>query len=239
MINLKNALQFGLCLATLLAVTPAGAADKADKEKSDVAERLTEASNVFKAVAESPDKGIPTDLLRDAHCAVIVPSLKKGGFIVTAKYGKGFLTCRRPTAGWSAPAAIRIEGGGLGFQIGGSETELILLVMNEHGAKRLMSSQFTLGAEGEVAAGPVGRNASAQTDAKLTAEILSWSRSRGVFGGVSLQAATLREDQDDNAALYGKKMSTEQVVNSSLPVPAAARPLVQVLSAHSLVEKKD
>ena len=119
-LKLKNALQCGLCFATLLAASPAGAADKADKEKSDVAERLAAASDVFKAAVDSPDKGIPTDLLRDAHCAVVVPSLKKGGFIVTAKYGKGFVTCRRPTVGWSAPAAIRIEGGGVGFQIGGS-----------------------------------------------------------------------------------------------------------------------
>jgi SH3 domain-containing YSC84-like protein 1 len=201
---------------------------------SDAADRLKEAATVFQEVTAAPDKGIPEDLLSSAHCAVIVPGLKKGAFIVSAKFGKGFLTCRRAgNAGWSAPAAIRVEGGGVGFQIGASETDLVLLVMNDRGAQRLMSSEFTVGAEGEVAAGPVGRNSSAQTDGKFTAEILSWSRSRGVFAGVALQGATLREDKDENEALYGKKFTTKEIVNSSTAAPPAAARLMELLSAHS------
>jgi len=222
-------------LATASLLLPAGLF--ADDSAKDVSERLQLAGTVFNEIMSTPDKGIPGDLLQKAQCAVVVPGLKKGAFIVSAKYGKGFVTCRRG-AGWSAPAAVRVEGGGVGFQIGGSETDVVLLVMNERGAKRLMSSKFTIGGEGEVAAGPVGRNASAQTDAKLTAEILSWSRSRGVFAGVSLQGATLRPDEEDNAALYGKKMSTEDVVTSSIAPPPAASSLLSQLQSQSPVEKK-
>jgi SH3 domain-containing YSC84-like protein 1 len=208
--------------------------------ENETAQRLRLAATVVQEIMAGKTQSIPEDLLNDAHCAVIVPGLKKGAFIVSAKYGKGFITCRNARAsGWSAPAAIRVEGGGVGFQIGGSETDLILLVMNDRGAKRLMSSQFTIGGEGEVAAGPVGRNASAQTDAKFTAEILSWSRSRGVFAGVALQGATLREDQDDNKDLYGKKLTTEQVVNGGQTAPVAARPLLQALTVHSPKESKN
>jgi lipid-binding SYLF domain-containing protein len=183
---------------------------------------------------EAPDKGIPTDLLERANCIVIVPGLKKGAFIVGAKYGRGFVSCRNKTTGqWSAPGAVRVEGGSVGFQIGGSETDVILLVMNQRGADRLLSSQFTLGGEGEVAAGPVGRNATAQTDAKFTAEILSWSRSRGVFAGVSLQGATLRQDDDANKALYGKKIDNRQIVDTGIAPPRGAERLMSLLNRYS------
>lgn len=207
---------------------------------NETTQRLGLAATVVQEIMAGKDQSIPEDLLNDAHCAVVVPGLKKGAFIVSAKYGKGFITCRAAgSRGWSAPSAVRIEGGGIGLQIGGSETDLILLVMNDRGAKRLMSSQFTLGGEGEVAAGPVGRSASAQTDAKFTAEILSWSRARGVFAGISAQGATLREDQDDNLQLYGRKMTTEQVIHGNQTVPVAARPLLQALTAHSPAEHKN
>jgi SH3 domain-containing YSC84-like protein 1 len=211
----------------------------ATASEKDTPKRLALAATVVQEIMASKDQSIPEDLLENAHCAVVVPGLKKGAFLVSAKYGKGFMTCRGPgSKAWSSPAAIRIEGGGFGLQIGGSETDLILLVMNERGARRLMSSQFTLGGEGEVAAGPVGRNASAQTDAKFTAEILSWSRARGVFAGVSVQGSTLREDQEDNAELYGSKLTTEQVVHRTAPAPAAARSLLSALTAHSPKENK-
>jgi lipid-binding SYLF domain-containing protein len=227
--HFKHALPILALAGFQLQLAPA-----ADNDAADAAERLSSAASVVREIMAAKDQSIPEDLLDDAHCAVVVPSLKKGAFIVGAKYGKGFLTCRAAgSRGWSAPAAIKIEGGSVGFQIGGSETELILLVMNEKGAKRLMSSQFTLGGEGEVAAGPVGRNASAQTDAKFTAEILSWSRSKGVFAGVSLQGATLREDKDENQVLYGKKLTSEQVVSGGQTVPASARPLLQALTVNS------
>ena len=145
-------------------------------------------------------------MLENAHCIVIVPSLKTAAFVVGGKYGKGYVSCRNKSGrGWSAPGTVRIEGGSVGFQIGGSTTDLIMLVMNERGADKLLSSKFTLGAEGSVAAGPVGRTATAQTDAQMHAEILSWSRSQGLFAGLALEGATLRQDLDDNATLYGKK----------------------------------
>ena len=176
--------------------------------------RLNEAATVFTEIMGTADKGIPDELLNNAYCIVIVPSLKKGAFIVGAKYGKGFISCRKASGarGWSAPGSVRVEGGSVGFQIGGEETDVVLLVMNERGADRLLSSKFTVGADGDVAAGPVGRSASAATDAKMTAEILSWSRSRGVFAGISLQGATLREDLKDNQTLYGKQLTNREIV---------------------------
>jgi len=167
-----------LIVVTALALTPLLAMDKAP------AKRLGEAAVVFSEIMATPDKGIPQDLLEKAHCIVIVPGLKTAAFLVGGKYGKGFLSCRnRDGEGWSAPAAVRIEGGSVGFQIGGSETDLIMLVMNQGGEGKLLSSKFTLGAEGSVAAGPVGRTATAQTDVQMKAEILSWSRSQGCLPG--------------------------------------------------------
>ncbi len=228
-------MKYGSIALALLTLAPLSAATKPDK---DVANRLEEAGTVFTEVMKIPEKGIPEDLLAKAHCAVIIPGLKKGAFIVGAKYGKGFITCRHETGvGWSAPGAVRVEGGSVGFQIGGAEIDVILLVMNERGADRLLSSQFTLGGEGEVAAGPVGRAASASTDAKFTAEMLSWSRSRGVFAGVSLQGATLRQDLEDNAKLYGREIPNKEIVDSKMAVPESAKPLITALNHYSHVEQ--
>lgn len=202
-----------------------------DKERRQAAERLTEASSVFSELMNAGDKGIPHDLVEKAQCAVIVPGLKKGAFIVGGQFGKGFITCRDDKArGWSAPAAIRVEGGSVGFQIGGSEADVIMLVMNHRGAERLMGDKFTVGAEGEVAAGPVGRDASAQTDAKLSAEMLSWSRSRGVFAGVSLKGTTMRPDREENEAMYGMPLSTKDVVNGNARPTPEGRALISALN---------
>jgi lipid-binding SYLF domain-containing protein len=210
------------------------------EQQSKVGQRLEEASEVFSDVMAAPDKGIPQELLEKAHCIVIVPGLKKGAFIVGGEYGKGFLNCREKSQrGWSAPGAVRVEGGSVGVQIGGSETDLIMLVMNQRGEDRLLSSQFTLGAEGAVAAGPVGRNATAQTDAKFTAEILSWSRSRGVFAGLALQGATLRQDLDANEALYGSKLENRGIVTQRTPAPKSARKLLDLLNRYSPVGKEN
>jgi len=210
----------------LMAVT------KQDRRK--VEDRLNEASAVFSEIMSAPDKGIPHDLLNDAHCIVVVPGVKKGAFIVGAQYGKGFMSCRGARGrGWSAPAAVRMEGGSFGFQIGGSETDVVMLVMNDRGAQRLMQSQFTLGGEGEVAAGPVGRNATAQTDAKFRAEILSWSRARGVFAGIALKGATLRQDLDDNEAMYGRRLETREIVTRGVAATAAGRKLIANLGRYS------
>ncbi len=200
--------------------------------EDNVAQRLEESSAVLQEIMNAPDKSIPQDLVDKSKCVVVVPNLKKGAFIVGAKYGKGFITCRTH-AGWSAPGAVRIEGGSVGFQIGGSDSDVVLLVMNDRGAEKLLQSKFTLGGEGEVAAGPVGRDAQAQTDAKMAAEIYSWSRTRGLFAGVSLQGATLREDLDDNAALYGKKLSNREIVNSDMAPPKSADRLIDTLSRKS------
>jgi SH3 domain-containing YSC84-like protein 1 len=207
-------------------------ADTQTTKATSADRRLQDAAMVFNEIMATPDKGIPRDLLAKAQCAVIVPSLKKGAFIVGGKFGRGFLTCRQASGTWSAPGAIRVEGGSFGFQIGGSETDVVMLVMNAGGKNKLLSSQFTLGGEGEVAAGPVGRSASAQTDARLNAEILSWSRSRGVFGGVALTGATLRQDLDTNAELYGKRLTNREIVNGTVTPPAAAHDLLAALNQY-------
>jgi lipid-binding SYLF domain-containing protein len=217
-----------LFLLMLTAATLAGA------EKSTALQRLDEAAAVFQEIMSTPDRSIPQDLLDKAHCIVVVPGLKKGAFIVGAKYGKGFLSCRKKgAAGWSAPGTVRVEGGSLGFQIGGSESDVVMLVMNERGATKLLSSKFTLGGEGLVAAGPVGREATAQTDAAMRAEILSWSRARGIFAGISLQGATLRQDLDDNAVIYGKQISNKEIVLGSTGIPKAAEPLISLFNKYS------
>jgi lipid-binding SYLF domain-containing protein len=203
------------------------------------AERLTESAAVFSEVMATPDKGIPQELLEKAHCIVIVPGLKTAAFIVGGKYGKGYLSCRNHgNSGWSAPATVRIEGGSVGFQIGGSETDLIMLVMSERGAEKLLESKFTLGAEGSVAAGPVGRTATAQTDAQMHAEILSWSRSQGLFAGIALEGATLRQDLDDNAALYGSKLENRDIVTHGRATPKSGVRLIGLLDKYSYKEEK-
>ena len=222
--------RFALVLA--LAGTLATFASERDKVKTT--QRLEDATVVFSEIMGTPDKGIPQELLDKSQCVVIVPGLKKGAFIIGAKYGKGFVSCRKAGGtGWTAPATVRVEGGSIGLQIGGAETDVVMLVMNERGMQKLMSSKFTLGGEGEVAAGPVGRNASAQTDAKLQAEILSWSRSRGVFAGISLQGATLREDLEDNQELYGKAYENREILGGKVATPAAASKLISLLDKYS------
>ena len=220
-----------LMVVAALALTPLLAKD------NEPAKRLDEAAAVFSEVMATPDKGIPQDLLEKAHCIVIVPNLKTAAFVFGGKYGKGYLFCRN-TSGtdWSAPGTVRIEGGSVGFQIGGSSTDLIMLVMNERGADKLLSSKFTLGAEGSVAAGPVGRTATAQTDAQMHAEVLSWSRSQGLFAGLALQGATLRQDLDDNATLYGKKLENREIVTKGVGAPKEAAKLIALLNRYSARE---
>jgi lipid-binding SYLF domain-containing protein len=199
----------------------------------DAPQRLDAAADVITEIMATPDKGIPQDLLEKAECIVVVPGLKKGAFIVGAKYGKGFMLCRKAGAGWSAPGSVRVEGGSVGFQIGGSETDVVLLVMNHGGASKLLQSKFTVGADANAALGPVGRDSSAETDAQMHAEILTYSRSRGVFAGVSLQGATLRPDDDWNKELYGKPMTNREIVLGGTAPPAAASKLISLLNKYS------
>jgi SH3 domain-containing YSC84-like protein 1 len=225
-------MRIGIILAATLAIAPLLAKD------SEPVKRLHEAAAVLSEVMNMPDKGIPEDLLAKAHCIVIVPGLKTAAFLFGGKYGKGYLSCRNKSGtGWSAPGTVRIEGGSAGFQIGGSTTDLIMLVMNERGADKLLSSKFTLGAEGSVAAGPVGRTATAQTDAQMHAGILSWSRSQGLFAGLALEGATLRQDLDDNATLYGKKLENRQIVTTAVRAPKAAAKLMGLLNKHPARER--
>lgn len=182
----------------------------------NAASRLKASAGVMKEIMATPDKAIPQELLQSSQCVVIVPGMKKAAFIIGAKYGKGFLLCRKASGtGWSAPAAIMVEGGSFGFQIGGSETDVVMLVMNSGGVEKLLSSKFTLGADASVAAGPVGRSATASTDLQLNAEILSYSRSRGLFAGVALNGATLRPDEDTNTELYGSKVTNREIVTGT------------------------
>jgi lipid-binding SYLF domain-containing protein len=169
--------------------------------------------------------------MQKAKCVVVIPGVKKAALGVGGQYGRGYIACRRDVSGgWSAPGAIRIEGGSIGFQIGGSDTDVILLVLNDRGADRLLSSRFTVGADAAVAAGPVGRQASAETDATMMAEILAWSRSRGVFAGISLKGSTLREDASENKDLYGREISNKDIVNGTATAPPSAAPLMAVLA---------
>jgi lipid-binding SYLF domain-containing protein len=193
-------------------------------EEPKTIDRLNDAAALFHEVMSTPDKSIPQDLLNKAHCIILVPGLKKGGFVVAAKYGRGFVTCRGASGqGWGAPGAVRVEGGSVGFQIGVSSTDLVLLV----------TTKFTLGGDASVAAGPVGRDATAQTDALMTAEILSWSRSHGVFAGVSLDGSTLRNDIDVNLEMYGQRWENKEILNSGLKPPAAAAKLIGELNKYS------
>lgn len=206
----------------------------AAQPKNAHVERLEEAGSVFQEIMDVKDKSIPQDLLDKAECAIVVPSVKSGAFIVGAKYGRGFVTCRKSGGGWGAPGAVRVEGGSVGFQIGGSETDVVMLVMNERGAKRLFEkSKFTVGGEAMAAAGPVGRTTSAETDTTMRAEILSWSRSRGAFAGISLKGSTMRDDEDAIKDLYGSKMKNADIVFGSTPPPAAAEKLLGLLSKYS------
>ena len=201
---------------------------------NDAASRLDAAADVVTEIMASPDKGIPQELLDKSACVVVIPGLKKGAFIIGGKYGKGFVSCRKDVGrGWSAPAAVRIEGGSFGLQLGGSETDVVMLVMNQGGVKKLLSSKFTLGADAQAAAGPVGRESSAETDAKMHAEILTYSRSRGLFAGLSLQGATLRPDEDWNKEMYGKEISNEDIVLGTAKPPSSASKLMAALNKFS------
>ena len=224
-----------LTLAFTLACTPLLAADA----KTKTTGRLDDSASLFSEIMGTPDRSIPQDLLEKSNCIVLVPGLKKAAFGIGGKYGRGFALCRAAGGtGWGPPAAIRIEGGSFGFQIGVSSTDVVMLVMNQRGMQKLSTSKFTIGADASAAAGPVGRNAAAQTDAFMHAEILSWSRSKGLFAGVSLDGATLRNDLDENQALYGQRWTSKQILGSGAKMPEAASKLITVLNKYSMRERK-
>ena len=194
--------------------------------------RLEHATMAIRAFF-STESNVPHDLAGKAQCVVVVPHLVKGAFLFGGKYGRGFASCRRVNGGWSAPAAIAIEGGSFGPQLGASSTDLIMLVMNQAGMKRLLGDKFTLGGEVAVVAGPVGGSASANTDVLMTAEMISYSHSKGLFMGLSLEGATLRPDAGENKKLYGHEMGNNQILMGKVQPPRGARAFVAVLNKHA------
>lgn len=198
--------------------------------QKDAEARLKAATEDLKEMMNASDSGIPQELISKASCVVVVPNQKSGGFIVGAQYGKGFFTCRKASGvGWSAPGALRISGGKFGFLIGGKETDVIMLIMNQTGMDHLLSSKFKIGGEAAAAAGPVGRDSTAMTDAQLHAEILTYSRSRGAFAGLELAGDAVTEDGEANRELYGKDISNKEILNSKMSVPAIAQPFIHTL----------
>jgi lipid-binding SYLF domain-containing protein len=234
--GLKMKMLFRVLLAIMLISTAVSATDKNDKEKGKQEERLQNSGTVMGEILNIPDN-IPQDLLDKAKCVVVIPSVLKAAFIVGGTYGRGTMVCRsgKTMSGtWGAPAMFVLEGGSVGFQIGGEATDFVLLIMNDHGANSLLHSKVKLGGDVSAAAGPVGRTAEANTDAYLRSEILTYSRARGLFAGVSLEGASLRPDEDGNEALYGRKISASEIVLGPSPaIPSSGQHLVALLEKAS------
>lgn len=202
----------------------------ADRDK--VVGRLDAAATIMDEIMAAPDKGIPEEVLSSAECVAIVPSFLKGGFVVGGAYGKGVATCRTPN-GWSAPAFFRMEGGSFGLQIGGEAVDLVMLIMNQHGMQRLMSSKFQIGADAAAAAGPVGRHAEGATDWKLRAEVLTYSRSRGAFAGITINGSTIRQDKDDTRLLYGRMVRFRTSLTGGIAVPQEAEKFISTVTKYA------
>ncbi len=204
------------------------AADEPAKE-SKAMDRVQAAADVLNEIQAAPDAGIPQEVLGAAECVAVVPSMLKGGFIVGAKYGRGLASCRTPK-GWSTPAFFVVAGGSFGFQIGGQAVDLVMLIMNENGMKHLLSSEFALGADASVAAGPVGRHAEGATDWKMRAEVLTYSRARGLFAGVTLNGAQIKQDKDSTREFYGRMVPFKTALTGEIDPPSAASPFLTTLA---------
>jgi lipid-binding SYLF domain-containing protein len=204
------------------------AADEPAKE-SKAADRVQAAADVLNEIQSAPDSGMPEEILGKSECVAVVPSMLKGGFIVGAKYGRGLASCRTPK-GWSAPAFFLVEGGSVGFQIGGQAVDLVMLIMNNDGMQHLLSSKFALGADASVAAGPVGRHAEGNTDWKMRAQVLTYSRARGVFAGVSLNGAVMKQDKDSTREFYGHMVTNKASLTGAVDPPAAAHAFLSTLA---------
>jgi lipid-binding SYLF domain-containing protein len=187
------------------------------------------AADILNEIQSAPDSGIPEEILGRAECVAVVPSMLKGGFIVGGKYGRGLASCRTPK-GWTSPAFFTVKGGSFGFQIGGQAVDLVMLIMNQNGMQHLLASQFALGADASVAAGPVGRHAEGNTDWKMRAEVLTYSRARGVFAGVSLNGAVMKQDKDSTREFYSHMVTTKAALTGEVEPPAAANPFLSTLA---------
>ena len=207
-------------------------------DRDDDVNRTQKAAQVFKEIMNTPDQGIPSNLLESAKCIAIIPGDKKFAFVFGGSYGRGLATCRTGH-GWSAPMFVAIDSGSVGYQIGGSSTDIVMLFMNDHALQSLMSDKFKVGADASVAAGPVGRNAAAGTDLKLNAEILSYSRSKGIFAGVSLDGAVMQADKSGDKAMYGDDVNRLEILDGKVAVPASARELVEELGGYAHVAKAE
>jgi len=222
---MKKLLLFTL-LVSLCAFSFAADEENKDSKASD---RVQAAADVLNEIESAPDSGIPEEILSRADCVAVVPSMLKGGFIVGAKYGRGLASCRTPK-GWSSPTFFTVKGGSFGFQIGGQAVDLVMLIMNQNGMQHLISSQFALGADASVAAGPVGRHAEGNTDWKMRAEVLTYSRARGVFAGVSLNGAVVRQDKDSTREFYGHMVTPRAALTGEVEAPAGANPFLSTLA---------
>jgi lipid-binding SYLF domain-containing protein len=209
---------------------------QAEGDKAKVAARLDNAGEVLSQIMATPDKGIPAGILAGASCVVVIPSFKKGAFVVGAQYGQGVATCRTPR-GWSAPVCVQLAGGSFGFQIGGQATDLVLIAMNDKGLQDMLKNKFKLGADAAASAGPVGRNAQAGTDWKLNAEFLSYSRSKGLFAGIDLDGTVLSQNQDDTHALYGADIPFETILSGNQVTPEEGRPFVRTVAKYFVAAK--
>lgn len=215
-------------LCSFVASAPALAADEPAKD-SKATDRVQAAGDVLDQIQAAPDSGIPQDILGSAECVAVVPSMLKGGFIVGAKYGRGLASCRT-AKGWSAPAFFLVTGGSFGLQIGGQAVDLVMLIMNKDGMQHLLSSQFALGADASVAAGPVGRHAEGNTDWKMRAQVLTYSRARGVFAGITLNGAVVKQDKDSTREFYGHMVTSKAALTGLIDPPAAANSFLTTLS---------
>jgi lipid-binding SYLF domain-containing protein len=219
----------GMALTTL----SASAAD----DKATIEARIASAKDVLDAIMATPDKAIPNQIMSQATCVGVVPSVKKGAFLVGAEYGQGVVTCRTGH-GWSAPAFIMIAGGSFGFQIGGQSTDLILVAVNDKGFQDLLKSKFKIGGDASAAAGPVGRDSQAATDWKLTAELLTYSRARGLFAGIDLTGAVVNQNNDATRTFYGVPHPSEQILKGEIAVPDDAKPFVRTVAKYFADVKK-
>lgn len=201
-------------------------------ERTEATQTIQKADQAFQQIMQAPDKRIPNELLESAKCVAIIPGELKFAFVLGGQYGRGLAMCRTAN-GWSAPVFIAVEGGSVGYQIGGSSTDLVLLFMNDDALHHLLNSQFKLGASASAAAGPVGRHASASTDISMHAEILSYSRSRGIFAGADLNGTVVKADRPDNQAMYGANVTRQQIIDGNVPKPAAAQPLAKELTRYA------
>jgi len=205
------------------------AADEKTGKESKAQDRVQAAADVLNEIQGAPDQGIPEEVLGSAECVAVVPSMLKAGFVVGARYGRGLASCRTPK-GWSAPAFFTVEGGSFGLQIGGQAVDLVMLIMNDDGMHKLLSSKFKLGADASVAAGPVGRHAAADTDWKMRAQILSYSRARGLFAGLELNGAVIKQDKDSTREFYGHMVTNKAALQGEIEPPAGAYPFLQTLA---------